>query len=506
MTHNSPTPTLAARLNAQNFFNRPLAISETGLMILMRMAEITTIPASAHDNYEDQVGSGSSYSIRNGIACIKVEGVLFRRNDYLTRYLGLTTYETLRRQIGHAVNNPEVKGILLDIDSPGGQSSGCGELADFIYASRLQKPIFAVANDSAFSAAYWIASAATKIYVDRDGGCGSIGCYMLHCDQSGMDEQRGLSYTYIQAGERKTDGNPHEPLADTAAYALQREVDRVRDSFAFAVARNRNVDAKDIFDTEGGVCFAHACVPLLADTIGSKDDAVQDLISATGGDPFGIDADSIDDYDDSSTTTASPATYRPTGQIRDQVEISVISRMFRTIPEGYSLGDSGVSYAPDANVAIPVVRRSSIDTIITNSRQISMLVVPYNSPSVDLGGFKEIYSPGCFSGGLDNDPCVFWNHDELLILGRQSTNARFVETSVGVRCDCDLPDDVSYADDLLVLIRNKIITQSSAGFYILKAHWEDRRGQRFRVIDKALMREAAPVSIPAYKAATATVQ
>jgi HK97 family phage prohead protease len=192
--------------------------------------------------------------------------------------------------------------------------------------------------------------------------------------------------------------------------------------------------------------------------------------------------------------------------VRDELERSVLSRMVAHVPDGYILSQPGVFYPERANTCIPVVRRSAVNAkVVDKSRRISMLAVPYGVESVDLGGFKEIYSPGCFNGGLDNDPVVLLNHDDRLILGRQSSNARFYDAGIGLRCDVDLPD-VSYANDLLVLMRQGIITNSSAAFWILRFHWETRDGERFRIVDRALMRECSPVSFPAYKTTTASVQ
>jgi len=508
MTPQSPPPTLAMRLAVHSCFDKPWVISEAGLTILLRIAELS-IPASAHADYDDatEINSGSTYKVKNGIAIVPVNGPLLRRDSYISRYLGVSTYESLRRMIGHALTNPQVKGILLDIDSPGGESSGCADLCDFIYAGRAMKPIYACSNDSCYSAAYWIASAAKRLYVTRDGGCGSIGCYMLHLDQSGFDAKAGLKFTYIRSGKHKVDGNAHEPITPNAQNTLQTEVDRVRDLFVAHVARNRAVDAKDVYATEAGVRFSSACLPLLADEIGSYDDCLRGLIIDCGGDPDdAMGSDLTDDYlGDLTSTTSSAASPL---WVKDEMERSVIARMLASIPAGYILAAPKVTYPEQAKVCLPVVRRSAMNVGADgDSRKISMLVCPYNSLSVDLGGFKEIYSPGCFSdGGLDQDPRVVWNHDPTLILGRQSaSNAKFYETPVGVKCDVELPD-ISYADDLLTLIRQRIIRESSAAFWILKFRWETRNGERIRVVEKALLREASPVSFAAYKSATVTAQ
>ncbi len=141
------------------------------------------------------------------------------------------------------------------------------------------------------------------------------------------------------------------------------------------------------------------------------------------------------------------------------------------------------------------------------SRRISMLVAPYDGKlSTNLGGFREIYQRGAFAQGLDNDPRALFNHDEACILGRKSAGtAKFWEDAEGVHVECDAPE-TQWADDLLVSMRRGDITQSSAAFWILQQRWETRDGERVRIVEKALLREASVYSFPAYETATASVQ
>ncbi len=141
-----------------------------------------------------------------------------------------------------------------------------------------------------------------------------------------------------------------------------------------------------------------------------------------------------------------------------------------------------------------------------DERSLNMLVVPYGQLSADLGGFKELYQRGCFEEGLGNDPRAVFNHDSACILGRKSANtATFWEDAAGVHVDCEAPE-TNWADDLLVSMRRGDITQASAAFFILGYHWEVRSGERVRVVEKALMREAGPQSFPAYESTQAVVQ
>jgi signal peptide peptidase SppA len=154
----------------------------------------------------------------------------------------------------------------LDIDSPGGEVSGLFDLVDFIYESREVKPIYAIANDHAFSAAYAIASAASKIFVNRTSGVGSIGVIATHVDQSSYDKKEGIKYTTIFAGDKKNDLSPHEPLSDEATADLQKEVNRLYEMFVATVARNRGVSTAQIRATQAALYYGANSVSLgLAD-------------------------------------------------------------------------------------------------------------------------------------------------------------------------------------------------------------------------------------------------
>ena len=183
----------------------------------------------------------------------------------MSAWSGCSSYEQIRSQVAEAVDDASVRAILLDVDSPGGETAGCFDLADYIYSVRGIKPIYAVANDVALSGAYAIASSASRVFLSRTGAFGSIGVYALHVDQSGLDKELGAKYTYVFAGERKVDGNPHQPLSDRARTDIQDEVDRQYDIFTRTVARNRGASAGDIVATQAAVVWAENALPLLAD-------------------------------------------------------------------------------------------------------------------------------------------------------------------------------------------------------------------------------------------------
>jgi ClpP class serine protease len=226
----------------------------------------------------------------SGIAVIPVTGALMKKGSWMSALSGVSSYESISTAFSAALTDPLVSAILFDIDSPGGTTHGCFELADLIYQSRGDLPISACANDLAASAAYAIASSCDrgKLWLTRTAAVGSIGVYALHADQSGADEQAGIAYTYIYAGDKKVDGNPHEPLSRAAKKDIQAEIDRERDMFVACVSRNRSADEDKFLALEAGIRFAEAACPLLADKVGTIDDCIAAL-SAQLGDGGGRD-------------------------------------------------------------------------------------------------------------------------------------------------------------------------------------------------------------------------
>ena len=213
-----------------------------------------------------------------GLAVIPVYGTLVRRALGLDAASGLTSYGEIAALLEAALADPAVNGILLDVDSPGGEAGGVFELAQRIRAADAVKPVWAIAADSAFSAAYVLASAASRVYVTQTGGVGSIGVIALHVDQSARDAQQGYRYTAITAGEQKNDFSPHEPLDPAAHGRLQVEVDRLYGIFIDHVATMRTIEPRFVRSTQAGLYFGpEALTAGLADAQGSFDDAVTDF-------------------------------------------------------------------------------------------------------------------------------------------------------------------------------------------------------------------------------------
>jgi signal peptide peptidase SppA len=216
-----------------------------------------------------------------GIAVIPIHGTLVRRTVGLEAESGLTSYTRIAADIDAALANPAVAGILLDIDSPGGEAGGVFELGARIRAANAVKPVWAHAGDSAFSAGYAIACAARRVTLARTGGVGSIGVIALHIDQSVRNAQNGLSVTALYAGAHKNDATPHAPLTPQATDALQSEIDRLYTLFVDHVAAMRSLDAGAVRATEAALFFGEDAVAAeLADGVASFDAVLADFAAA----------------------------------------------------------------------------------------------------------------------------------------------------------------------------------------------------------------------------------
>jgi len=213
-----------------------------------------------------------------GVAVVPVFGTLVNRCFGLSALSGMTSYQQLAATLAEAEDDPAVLGILLNMDSSGGEAGGVFDLAERVLALRGIKPVYALADQSCFSAAYAIAAGAERVYVTSTGGVGSIGVVALHADQSGADIQAGLNYEYLSAGAHKIDGNPHAPLSDGARASLQGEVDRLYGMFTAHVAKARGLPEAQVRDQQAGLYFGASAVAAgMADQVGTPTSVMADL-------------------------------------------------------------------------------------------------------------------------------------------------------------------------------------------------------------------------------------
>lgn len=209
----------------------------------------------------------------DGIATIPIHGELVNRGSWLDAYSGLTSYKTLTASLDTAANDYRVRGIALDIDSPGGEAAGAMETAARIREITAAKPVVAYVDSLAASAAYWLASGADEIIATPSATLGSIGVVYLHLDRSEAMKDRGIRASLLHEGAFKVDGNSMQPLPDDARARIQAQLREVYNLFTESVGRHRpDLGAKGARKTEAGIFIGQRAVEAgLADRIGGPE-------------------------------------------------------------------------------------------------------------------------------------------------------------------------------------------------------------------------------------------
>lgn len=216
------------------------------------------------------------YDVIDGIAVIPVIGTVSKRFNMFMKISGGVSTEMLKSDISAALSDKKVKGIVLDIESPGGAVDGTKELADFIFESRNKKPIISYANGLMASAAYWFGSAAHAIVTNDTAIVGSIGVALTHYDMSGADKANGVVRTEIFAGKYKRLASSEKPLSEEGQEYLQSMVDQIYGIFVESVAKNRGISNEEALIFANGKEFfgKEALENGLVDHIGTLQTAI----------------------------------------------------------------------------------------------------------------------------------------------------------------------------------------------------------------------------------------
>lgn len=253
-------------------------------LLMLRASGLTLTPADIRARLGGDPPAPRRTTSSGSIAVIPIFGVLARRMDGLHEMSGGTSTDRLAADIRYASADSKVSAIALLVDSPGGSTLGITELAAVIRHARDYKPVTAIVDGTAASAAYWLASQAEDISITPSGSAGAIGVVIAHENAAGALKQSGVEITLVSAGKRKVDGNPFGPLSESARSGLQRRVDDAYDQFVNDIAQGRQVSAREVRTGfgEGAVLTASdALAAGMVDRIEPADAALARL--ASGG-------------------------------------------------------------------------------------------------------------------------------------------------------------------------------------------------------------------------------
>ena len=207
-------------------------------------------------NAYERRGVGDRLVPRVGnVGVIAVEGTLVHKGKFVGQSSGETSYEGLQAQIARATRDDSIKGVVLEVDSFGGEAAGAFETAGMIRELSAAKPTLAILTDFALSAGYLMASQARQVVMGETGVAGSIGAVTMHYDMSRRLAENGVTVTVIASGAHKADGNSFAPLPDEVRGAIQARLDRSREIFAQAVeaGRGKRLDRVAALATEAEI-------------------------------------------------------------------------------------------------------------------------------------------------------------------------------------------------------------------------------------------------------------
>lgn len=283
-------PHLAARV-----FNTPLLIHPQkldaiiaglgerlmgGPLRLLDAAGQPVVQAGAPEMFSTRRGERTErgYRIVEGVAVLSVGGALVHRTRMEADSTFLLGYNDLAGDLEEAMANPEVHAVLQVYDSPGGEVQGAFEYAQRTHALRGKKPLRAIADGMAASAAYLGASATDEIVISATGYAGSIGVVMRHVDFSRALANDGIAVSHIFAGSHKVDGNPYEPLPESVRAELQGDINDLYEMFIGAVAAQRGISPDAVRKTQAATYRGVAAIAAgLADRIGTTDQMISEL-------------------------------------------------------------------------------------------------------------------------------------------------------------------------------------------------------------------------------------
>lgn len=257
----------------------PLLILPSEHQVLCSVVE-QRIERGKDFNLEDVFPPRRESSVEDGIAIIPVEGVMARNVSKVEQSCGVCDTGEVAATLASHTANPDVKGIFLDVDSPGGSVQGISELGTQVADARKRKPVFAYTDGLMASAAYWVSAGASAVYASESATVGSVGVYLPVVDQSALFKAKGIEVDVIKAGKFKGAGLPGTSLSEEQRQDLQDGVDYIYKNFVRHIRSSRNTrDRRIQSEVLQGQTFigSQGKDAGLVDSISSRSKAMNDL-------------------------------------------------------------------------------------------------------------------------------------------------------------------------------------------------------------------------------------
>lgn len=247
-----------------------------GTVLSIAAREHETTPEALEAYRAKSLANADDAQVRDGVAIISANGPMFKRANLMTAMSGATSYDVMRRDLQAAVD-AKLKGAILNLDTPGGEASGAGELASYVASLRGKFPVVAYVNGMGASAGYWIAAAAQEIVVDPQAILGSIGVQWALRGNDPAESKGPKTHTFISS---QSPMKNVDPGTEVGSAHIQSVVDAMASVFVEAVATYRGVATETVLSDfgKGGILVGQDAVNAgLADRIGNFEGVLAEL-------------------------------------------------------------------------------------------------------------------------------------------------------------------------------------------------------------------------------------
>lgn len=213
-------------------------------------------------------------SLSGNVALIPVDGVITGSDDSEFLFESATSSLDTVELIEKADKNPNIKAIILEINSPGGSAVASEEIAKAV--KKANKTTVAWVREAGASGAYWVASSADYVVANRVSITGSIGVIASYLEFQGLFERYNVTYQRLVSGKYKDIGSPFKQMTNEERELFQQALDEIRDYFVSEVAKNRNLNKKDVDKIANGLFYlgVQAKELGLVDELGGKDEVI----------------------------------------------------------------------------------------------------------------------------------------------------------------------------------------------------------------------------------------
>lgn len=213
---------------------------------VMETPDPAIIKMYSRDDDDDEMNPIEVQLVGN-LALLKVSGPLLNRSNWITRYLGIATYEDIRNQMMNLAEDDDIAGLMFNINSPGGSADGCFALGRFVRAYNDNvKGVVGFTDGEACSAAYALMTATSNMLMSEDAIVGSIGVLAVHTELTEMYKEIGIKHEVFRSTPHKALGQPVEKLTEQARAAIQKDVMHLHNNFVRYLSGMLDMDAESI--------------------------------------------------------------------------------------------------------------------------------------------------------------------------------------------------------------------------------------------------------------------